>query len=214
MTPPKNVLLFRATRARRAAALRAAAAARRPKAPKLKNNKNSATGRFARVAANLVSTGTLSRIEKINSSGTASVVKPALPPKPTVKKTTGKVKTTLPPAVHLQLIKEAYITTTTTTTTTSTQITAEGVRKPSAGVYVLQLEQGFVYVGKSQNIQRRLAQHVRGEGARSVRISTPLIQPISKHAPRRLRPTTITAVSSKKGSHQLVPSVPSAQVAD
>jgi hypothetical protein len=37
---------------------------------------------------------------------------------------------------------------------------------PEASIYVLQLAQGYVYVGKSSNIARRLGQHMDGLGAR------------------------------------------------
>jgi hypothetical protein len=45
--------------------------------------------------------------------------------------------------------------------------------KKTKGVYVLQLQDGFVYVGKSGNIGRRAKQHVGNEAAAFTRIHKP-----------------------------------------
>jgi predicted GIY-YIG superfamily endonuclease len=59
------------------------------------------------------------------------------------------------------------------TNITKTKCKSEFVYKNKSGIYVLELTDGFIYVGKSKNIPKRIAQHMAGRGARFTRIFKP-----------------------------------------
>jgi predicted GIY-YIG superfamily endonuclease len=59
------------------------------------------------------------------------------------------------------------------TNITSIKFQSELLYKKKAGVYILELSGGFIYVGKSNNIPNRIAQHMTGKGARFTRVFKP-----------------------------------------
>lgn len=114
--------------------------------------------RFVRVSASLVPSSVLEKAQKKRVST----------PKP--KTTAAKSKT----VVRLKTsVKSKPTTTTKTKKTTKLKPTEKASSKDICHVYVLELQDGYVYVGKAVDVRKRLEAHTNGLGATFTRHHKP-----------------------------------------